>query len=37
MYYRACGATIVNRTDEIREDDIGTGAGIFEIRKIGEE
>jgi len=34
---RACGATIVNRTDEIREEDIGTGAGLFEIRKIGEE
>merc|ERR1712223_839450 len=27
---RACGATIVNRTDEITEDDIGTGAGLFE-------
>jgi len=34
---RACGATVVNRTDEIREEDIGTGAGLFEIRKIGEE
>lgn len=34
---RACGATIVNRTDEIKEEDIGTGAGLFEIRKIGEE
>merc|ERR1719511_513086 len=34
---RACGATIVNRTDEITEDDIGTGAGLFEIRKIGDE
>lgn len=34
---RACGATIVNRTDEIREEDIGRGAGLFEIRKIGEE
>lgn len=34
---RACGATIVNRTDEIREEDLGTGAGLFEIRKIGEE
>lgn len=34
---RACGATIVSRTDEIREEDIGTGAGLFEIRKIGEE
>ena len=34
---RACGATIVSRTDEIKEEDIGTGAGLFEIRKIGEE
>jgi len=34
---RACGAIIVSRTDEIREEDIGTGAGLFEIRKIGEE
>lgn len=34
---RACGATIVNRTDEIREEDIGNGCGLFEIRKIGEE
>lgn len=34
---RACGATIVNRTEEIKEEDIGVGAGLFEIRKIGEE
>ena len=34
---RACGATIVTRTDELTEDDIGTGCGLFEIRKIGEE
>merc|ERR1719309_652191 len=34
---RATGATIVNRTDEIAESDIGTGAGIFEVRKIGNE
>merc|ERR1712183_483272 len=34
---RACGATIVNRTDEISEEDIGTGCGLFEIRKIGDE
>merc|ERR1711935_1222826 len=34
---RACGATIVNRTDEIKEEDIGTGAGLFEVRKIGDE
>lgn len=34
---RACGATIVSRPDEIRESDIGTGAGLFEVRKIGDE
>eukprot|EP01116_Phalansterium_solitarium_P014561 TRINITY_DN3228_c0_g1_i1.p2 TRINITY_DN3228_c0_g1~~TRINITY_DN3228_c0_g1_i1.p2 ORF type:complete len:552 (+),score=235.36 TRINITY_DN3228_c0_g1_i1:83-1738(+) len=34
---RACGATIVNRTDEIQESDIGTGAGLFKVEKIGDE
>merc|ERR1711997_378835 len=34
---RACGATIVNRTDEITEEDIGKDCGLFEIRKIGDE
>lgn len=34
---RACGATIVNRTDEIREDDLGTGCGLFYIEKFGDE
>lgn len=34
---RACGATIVSRTDEIQESDIGTGCGLFEMRKIGDE
>ncbi|PSC73318.1 T-complex 1 subunit gamma [Micractinium conductrix] len=34
---RAAGATIVSRPDEIRESDIGTGAGLFEVRKIGDE
>ena len=28
---RATGATIVSRTDEIREEDIGTGCGLFEM------
>ncbi|KAJ8981799.1 hypothetical protein NQ317_007385 [Molorchus minor] len=32
---RACGATIVNRTEELQESDVGTGAGLFEIKKIG--
>jgi len=34
---RACGATIVNRTGEIQERDIGTGCGLFECTKIGDE
>merc|ERR1712241_344828 len=34
---RACGATIANRTDELKEEDIGTGCGLFEIEKIGDE
>jgi len=34
---RACGATIANRTDELKEDDIGLGCGLFEIEKIGDE
>jgi len=34
---RAVGATIVNRTDEIREEDIGLGCGEFTIEKIGDE
>lgn len=34
---RATGATIVSRTEEICEEDIGQGAGLFEVRKIGDE
>jgi T-complex protein 1 subunit gamma len=34
---RATGATIVSRTDEIQESDIGCGCGLFEVRKIGDE
>ena len=34
---RATGATIVHRPEEIREADIGTGAGLFEVVKIGDE
>ncbi|OTF83829.1 T-complex protein 1 subunit gamma-like protein [Euroglyphus maynei] len=34
---RATGATVVFRTEEIREEDIGTGCGLFEVRKIGDE
>jgi len=34
---RATGATIVSRTDEIQETDIGTHCGLMEVRKIGDE
>lgn len=34
---RAVGATIVNRVEDITESDVGTGAGLFEIEKIGDE
>lgn len=27
----------MNRTDEIKESDIGTGCGLFEVQKIGDE
>ncbi|GAY66308.1 hypothetical protein CUMW_247690 [Citrus unshiu] len=34
---KACGAVIVNRPDELQESDVGTGAGLFEVKKIGDE
>ena len=34
---RATGATIVHRPEEIRDSDIGTRAGLFDVRKIGDE
>lgn len=34
---RACGATIVNRTEELTEKDVGTGCGLFEVKKLGDE
>ena len=34
---RVTGATIVNRTEEIQESDVGTQCGLFEIKKIGDE
>lgn len=34
---RACGATIVHRPEEIRDEDVGTKAGLFEVSKIGDE
>ena len=37
IVYRAVGATIVNRTEELKEEDVGTECGLFEIEKIGDE
>jgi T-complex protein 1 subunit gamma len=34
---RACGASIVTQTDDLKESDVGTGCGLFEIRKFGDE
>lgn len=34
---RAVGATIVNRVEDLRETDIGTGCGLFYIDKLGDE
>ncbi|KAF8177411.1 chaperonin Cpn60/TCP-1 family [Pholiota molesta] len=33
----AVGATIVNRVEDLRESDVGTGCGLFEVEKIGDE
>lgn len=32
---RASGATIANRTEELKEEDVGTGVGLFEVKKVG--
>ncbi|EJD74006.1 T-complex protein 1, variant [Loa loa] len=34
---RVTGATIVNDTQDLREEDVGTHADLFEIKKIGDE
>jgi T-complex protein 1 subunit gamma len=34
---RAVGATIVNRVEDLREADVGTGCGLFNFEKIGDE
>jgi T-complex protein 1 subunit gamma len=34
---RATGATIVNRPEELKEEDVGTECGLFEIKQIGDE
>ncbi|KAA0166469.1 hypothetical protein FNF28_03110 [Cafeteria roenbergensis] len=34
---RATGATIAHRPEELEESHVGTGCGIFEVRKYGDE
>ncbi|KNC48788.1 T-complex protein 1 subunit gamma [Thecamonas trahens ATCC 50062] len=34
---RAVGATICHRPEEVKESDVGTGCGLFDIRKIGDD
>jgi len=34
---KCCGATIVNKVEEIQESDIGTQCGKFESKKLGDE
>ena len=34
---RATGATIVNRPEELKEEDVGTRGGLFEVKQIGDE
>ncbi|KAI7887023.1 T-complex protein 1 subunit gamma [Lichtheimia hyalospora FSU 10163] len=34
---RAVGATIVNRVDDLKDADVGTKCGLFNIEKIGDE
>lgn len=33
----AVGATIVNRVEDLRESDVGTGCGLFHVEKFGDE
>lgn len=34
---RATGAQVVNRVEDLRESDVGTGSGLFHIEKLGDE
>lgn len=34
---RAVGATIANDPRDLKESDVGTGCGLFEVKKIGDE
>jgi chaperonin GroEL (HSP60 family) len=33
----AVGATIVNRVEDLRDSDVGTGCGLFNVEKMGDE
>ena len=37
FYFRVTGATIVNDTSDLKEEDVGTNADLFEISKIADE
>ncbi|KZS93484.1 T-complex protein 1 [Sistotremastrum niveocremeum HHB9708] len=34
---RATGATVVNRVEDLRDEDVGTQCGLFHIEKLGDE
>jgi T-complex protein 1 subunit gamma len=34
---RSCGATIVNRVEDLKESDVGTKCGEFKVEKIGDD
>ena len=34
---RAVGATIVHEPSQLKEEHVGTGCGLFEVKKIGDE
>lgn len=34
---RAVGATVVNRVEDLRQSDVGSDCGLFEIKKVGDE
>jgi T-complex protein 1 subunit gamma len=34
---RVTGATVVNRPEELKEEDVGKDCGLFEVRKIGDD
>ncbi|WOL05934.1 hypothetical protein Cni_G14665 [Canna indica] len=34
---KSCGAVVVNRPEELQETDVGTGAGLLEVKKFGDD